>query len=88
MEWWQKVEDKTPPKTDADWVLCAWARGVGSRPPHYEVLLHWPDGAWTGTGEQELCAEEMPDWWVSIKPPNVELTGKAGLPDLSGRTQG
>ena len=25
---------------------------------------------------------------VHREPPNVELTGKAGLPDLSGRTQG
>ena len=25
---------------------------------------------------------------LTMKVPNVELTGKAGLPDLSGRTQG
>jgi hypothetical protein len=84
MDWWQKVADKTPPKTDAEWVLCAWRCETGAQPPHYEVLLHWPDGAWSGTNEETLCAEELPEWWVNIKPPNVGIHWPAGYGGMTG----
>ena len=75
MDGWQRVAGKKPPAVHAEWLLCAWACGPGAQ-PHYEVLIHWPDGgAWSSTSENELCADEMPEWWRTIKPPNAELTG-------------
>ena len=96
MNEWQRVADKPPPKVHAEWLLCAWACGPGAQPPHYEVLIHWPDGAWSATSENELCAEEMPEWWMAIKPPNVPMSRArdqvaegchAGTPRLDGRVK-
>lgn len=79
---WNEVAGKGKPATRHD-VLCAWQPSYSGGMWSYEVLVHWPDGAWTDTAENEVEADEMPTHWQEIqnpawKAPNAPAKGPGG----------
>ena len=50
-------------------VLCGWKPQSGEQWT-FEVLIHWPDGVWTDTQENEINQDELPDFWQFIHPPH------------------
>jgi hypothetical protein len=78
---WNEIAGKATPKTKHD-VLCAWRPSYSGGMWAYEVLVHWPDGVWTDTNENEVDACEMPTHWKEIQQPawttsNAQVTGAA-----------
>ena len=70
---WRKVKDKTKPRAP-ERVLVAWREKRGEKFVclRYDVLVHWPDGAWTNEFRRPLPYEVLPDFWAKIEPPRVE----------------
>lgn len=78
---WSDVAGKVKPSARHE-VLCAWQPSHSGGAWNYDVLVHWPDGVWTDTMENEVEADEMPTYWQEIqkpawKAPNVQLKGLA-----------
>ena len=66
---WSKVAGKPNPHYGTQ-LLCAWKPTSSIlREWRYEVLIHWPDGSWTDNFEDEVPADEMPDYWMAIISP-------------------
>lgn len=65
---WNDIVGKPAPAKKHE-VLCAWQPYVESGQWMYEVLIHWPDGAWTDTAENVVEADEMPAYWQEIQRP-------------------
>jgi hypothetical protein len=63
---WQDICTKTPGYKKQQ-VLCAWIPTKESHSWSYEVLIHWPDGIWTDTAENEIEPSEMPDVYMDIE---------------------
>ena len=77
---WNDVAGKAAP-TKKHEVLCAWQPCVKTGSWVYGVLIHWPDGVWTDTTENDVEADEMPNYWQDIQSPawqapNAEASGR------------
>lgn len=75
---WIDVSKKNPPETPTQY-LCAWKHTNIDR-YSFEVLIHWPDGAWSNTSEDVVDEAELPDLYQEIIPPTTLALGKA--PDV------
>ena len=66
---WKPVAGKPNPHYGVQ-LLCAW-KPTSSRLQNwrYGVLVHWPDGIWTDDSEDEIPANELPDYWQAISSP-------------------
>jgi hypothetical protein len=69
---WSKVAGKMNPHYGTQ-LLCAWAPKSTASSWNYGVLTHWPDGKWTDDSEDEVPADELPDYWQSISPPALSI---------------
>jgi len=69
---WSKVAGKPNPNYGTQ-LLCAWNPTSTAASWRYGVLTHWPDGMWTDDSEDEITADEMPDYWQAISAPEVTL---------------
>jgi len=65
---WKEILIKEKPDTRHD-VLCAWQPSHREGIWTYDVLIHWPDGIWTDSMENEVQACEMPTYWAEIQLP-------------------
>jgi len=66
---WHKIEDKKPGKFKQP-LLCAWRPISRHSEWTYQVLIHWPDGVWTDTEENEIESEDMPSYWREFDRPH------------------
>lgn len=85
---WNDVASKAAP-TKRHEVLCAWQPYVQAGSWAYEVLIHWPDGVWTDTTENEVQDDEMPTYWQDIhrptwQAPNPQVQRPAGSAATTG----
>ena len=84
---WQSVKDKPAPVLHKQTVLCAWQPDKKAGRWTYDVLTHWPDGAWTDACENLIEQEEIPDYWEAISQPySAQLTLDITAAGKSGRT--
>ncbi len=72
MNTWAKVEGKPNPHHGTQ-LLVAW-KPTSTRLAswRYGVLVHWPDGMWSDDAEDEIPADELPDYWQAISQPDAQ----------------
>lgn len=72
---WLKVEGKLNPHYCTQ-LLCAWKPSTRRQDWRYEVLTHCADGTWTDNSDDEVPADEMPDYWMAISSPVDALANR------------